>query len=117
MLYLDKCWRDLQILFSGDGTSPERSASALVKGQVTHTHEGWIAHIAVLDPVQVRNMSEDLATITPIEVRSVLTAKPALALNDDFEKEVEYVSHYLRAALAFTTGLSELGNGLVYTIG
>jgi hypothetical protein len=117
MLYLDKCWRDLQMLFSGDGTSPARSASALVKGQVTHTNGGWIAYEAVLDPAQVSEIALDLATISPTEVRSVLTAQRTLGLNDDFEKEIEYVTHYLRGALAFTKGLSELGNGLVYTIG
>lgn len=117
MLYLDKCWHELQMLLRRDGDSPKRPAFRLVEGQVTQTSDGWISYTAVLDPRQVAEISKDLATVTPEEVRASVMSGHTLGSDRDLEKDVEYVIHYLREALLFTTALSESGNGLVYTIG
>jgi hypothetical protein len=117
MLYLDKCWHELQIIFGLDDASPRRPAFALVDGNVTYINEGWISHVAVLDSAQVAEVSKDLASITPSEVRDTLIATHTFGPQRDLEAEIEYVTHYLADALTFTTSLAEHGDGLVYLIG
>jgi hypothetical protein len=117
MLYLDKCWSELQLLLGGDSSSPNRPAFQLVEGNVVHLPGGWISHIAVLDPAQVVEIAKDLSVITQGQVRAKLTATRAFEFRDDLDEEFNYVVHYLRDAVTFTTGLSERGDGLVYMIG
>lgn len=106
MLYLDKCWSRLQMLF-GDGSERPRASAALVHGQVTHTGYGWIPHIQVLDPADVAEFARDIVCVDEEEVR---------ALTDD-ETERDYVLRYLADAKGFVTRLAARGDGLVYLIG
>ena len=117
MLYLDKCWRELQLLFKGDGMRPDRPSIRLVSGNVRETGMGWIPHIAVLDPTEVSEIATDLATVTSSEVRSMFAANPHLEERHGADEEFAYVTQYLRDALTFTSELSDLGLGLVYMIG
>jgi hypothetical protein len=117
MLYLDKCWRELQVLLGGDSSSPNRPAFQLVEGNVVHVPEGWISHFAVLDPAQVVEIAKDLTVISPGQVRAKLTATRTFGPRDDLDEEFRYVIQYLRDAVTFTTSLSERGDGLVYMIG
>jgi hypothetical protein len=117
MLYLDKCWAELQELLGANSPSSPRPAFALVAGRVTHTSEGWIPHIAVCDPAEVAAIASDLALITEAEVRLVLTDSGILRRHKDVEEELDYVNHYLREAQLFTSDLASAGKGLVYMIG
>ena len=80
-----------------------------MEGNVVHVPEGWISHFAVLDPAQVVEIAKDLTVISPGQVRAKLTATRTFEFRDDPDKEFQYVIHYLRDAVAFTTGLSERG--------
>jgi len=117
MLYLDKCWHELQMLLNPDQAAPGRPAFWLVEGDVTQTQGGWIPYMAVLDAQQVAEVARDLATVTPAEVRGMLATTATFGRLVDRDKEFGYVTHYLADALAFTTRLSERGKGLVYMIG
>ena len=123
MLYLDKCWSDLQLLLGPLDGQPERPAFQLVDGQVTHIETGWIPFERVLSPAQVQEVAADLATVTDTDVRRIAALYPrsnAAAWTsdlDDVEIEREYIAHHLAAAQSFTARLASDGRGLVYLIG
>ena len=74
MLYLDKCWDELQSLFHQEPGSPVRPAHRLVAGQVTMVGWEWEPHIAVLDASEVAAAAADLATVTDDHVATWLRA-------------------------------------------
>ncbi|MCU1439043.1 MAG: hypothetical protein JWP85_40 [Rhodoglobus sp.] len=114
MLYLDKCWRELQELFGRDGLP----ALLLVGGQVTHTAYGWIPHIQVLSPDQVRLVARHLCTFGEADVFAArLRSRGGDGTVNDDPDELNYVVHYLDAARDFSTSLASEGLGLIYTIG
>ena len=115
MLYLDKCWNELQILLGPESGLADRPALQLVAGQVTHTETGWIPFERALNPVQVRAIAVDLATFEEADIRRIL---PRLRRRDESsEEEYEYVAQYLSDAQEFTARLASDGRGLVYLIG
>jgi hypothetical protein len=115
MLYLDKCWQNLQAVFNTGEDAPERPAYELVRGEVTMTDSGWIAVVRHLDPLTVRRIADDLALVDECQVMSALSGSPRLLR--DFESDVDYTLHYLADARAFTEGLARTGTGLAYLIG
>jgi hypothetical protein len=117
MLYLDKCWRELQLLFATPAGAEQRAALSLVSGSVTHTNEGWIPHIRVLDRDEVAGIAEDIVTVGESEVRTMLTPNGGAYPPDGFEGEFRYVMHYLNDAKEFSSRLAKEGRGLVYMIG
>jgi len=114
MLYLDKCWRELQVLLGE--TRPARS---LVEGQVVMHAEGWDGHTSVLDPAEVSIIADDLAQVTDDQVSAMIVQnRDAYRHRDvDIDAEVKYVLSYLHDAQHFTRALAEDGFGLVYLIG
>lgn len=115
MLYLDKCWRELQILLSSPAGASTRPAARLVQGQVTHTDMGWIPHEQALSPEAVSAIAADLATVDESDIRKTLRRfnRP----DDSEDQEYEYVTQYLADAKEFATRLAREGLGLVYLIG
>ncbi|WP_440712636.1 hypothetical protein [Gordonia sp. FQ] len=114
MLYLDKCWYELQRLFvpARDDPHPRpRMAFELVRGAVSET--GCGAHspfTAVHGPDVVAAIALDLARVEPIDDEKA-------ALIGRWNSSADYVNHYLTAAQEFTAGLTRDGLGLVYLIG
>lgn len=114
MLYLDKCWRQLQSLTSPPGGRP-RPSHALVAGDVTYTGGGWLPWIDVLTPSEVDDVARDLVLLDASDVEARF-APPGNGTGEDRD-EREYVTHYLRAAQDFTAQMQQRGWGLVYLIG
>jgi hypothetical protein len=115
MLYLDKCWYQLQILFSTEPVVPDRPALRLVEGQVTDTEMGWIPHERALSAAEVAEIAADLATIGEADIRRLL---PQLNRWDETpEQIVGYVTKFLADSQEFTSRLAAGGRGLVYMIG
>jgi hypothetical protein len=115
MLYLDKCWRELQVLLGPESGVAHRPALQLVDGQVTDVEMGWIPYERALSPAQVQAVAADLATVGEPDIRRLL---PALnRWNDAADQEFSYVAEYLAAAQEFTAALTKDGRGLVYMIG
>ena len=118
MLYLDKCWGQLQELLRPGSGRPESVAYQLVEGEVTHTSEGWIPFTRVLDPAQVREIAEELSQIGEADVLAarVRTFGGDGFVNDDPD-ELRYVMQYLNDAKSFVDALAKDNLGLVYMIG
>lgn len=115
MLYLDKCWQQLQTLLGPNSGAPARPAFQLVEGQVTHVDMGWIPHERALSPEDVQLVAADLATVDESDIRRML---PSMNWWNDSEEQIyEYVAHHLAAAQEFTAKLANGGHGLVYLIG
>lgn len=114
MLYLDKCWWELQKLLEGPADLPARPAAALVAGRVIETTEGWIPHCAVLTPDEVSAVATDLATVTERDVHRLLDGWPrSWRQTDDFA----YVAQFLGDAKEVTQRWADAGFGLVFMIG
>jgi len=114
MLYLDKCWRELQGLLGASRGEPFRAAFQLVKGQVTHVEDGWIPFEHALSPAQVQSVAEDLATVTDEDITRLVGSCSAC---EDPDSEHQYVAQFLAAAQEFTARLAADGRSLVYLIG
>jgi hypothetical protein len=117
MLYLDKAWREFQLLLATPEHASPRPALSLVDGRVTHTGMGWIPHFAVLSPEQVSAVSADLATVSEPDIRTMIAGGQRVFPQDGIEGEISYVFRYLRDAQTFCAELSEKGLGLAYMIG
>jgi hypothetical protein len=115
MLYLDKCWYELQVLLGPASGVVDRPALQLVDGQVTNVDLGWIPYERALSPEQVREVAADLATVGESDIRGLLTELNRW--NDSPEHSFSYVAQYLAAAQNFTAQLARDGRGLVYMIG
>ncbi|WP_104091694.1 hypothetical protein [Arthrobacter sp. GMC3] len=116
-LFLDKCWWDLQQLFGGMDPESTRDAYELVRGNVTEYGYGWIPFDRVLSAEEVFKVSIDLASVDLPELYQNFTPHMSpdwAAIMDGRRSAVE---SYLEAARKFTVQLSELGLGLIYSIG
>lgn len=116
MLYLDKCWRELQVLLGPKSGIENRPALQLVDGSVTDTPTGWIPYERALSPAEVHAIAGDLATVGESDIRRLM---PLIAWRgaELEEGEYEYIAQYLAAAQEFTQKLAREGRGLVYLIG
>jgi hypothetical protein len=115
MLYLDKCWYELQMLLGPQSGIADRPALQLVEGRVTEVGMGWIPYERALSPAQVHAVAADLATVGEPDIRRLL---PTLnRWKDSANREFSYVAEYLAAAQEFTAALAKDGRGLVYRIG
>ena len=117
MLYLDKCWSELQALLGASEDRPARRSFALVEGAVTHTDEGWLPFYRALSPYDVRQVADDLAKVDANDVNRLLAEHPRWGEHHGEEMEREYINQYLTDAQSFTAELSRDGLGLVYMIG
>lgn len=115
MLYLDKCWSELQLLLGSPEGHATRPAARLVEGQVTHTAMGWIPYKQALSPAEVKSIADDLATIGEFDIRRKLPTNNRPHGSED--DEYRYVAQYLDEATKFTARLASEGRGLVYLIG
>ncbi|MBC7441029.1 MAG: DUF1877 family protein [Ramlibacter sp.] len=115
MLYLDKCWSDLQHLLGSAPDQPDRPALQLVGGRVTFTSTGWIPYERALGPAQVKAIAADLGTVVEADIRRMVSEFPPLY--GSAEQTYEYVAQYLADAKHFTARLATGGWGLVYLIG
>lgn len=115
MLYLDKCWWELQELLGTVSEAPKRPAFQLVEGRVTDTPTGWIPFERALSPDQVKAVAADLSTVSEQDVRRMLSESQDPRASRP--EEYDYIVHHLAAAQAFTESLAANGLGLVYLIG
>ncbi|MGO1971551.1 MAG: DUF1877 family protein [Propionibacteriaceae bacterium] len=118
MLYLDKSWRWLQRLTSGDATP--RSSHRLVQGNVTYVEEGmaWHPWLRVIAPDEVAAIAADLALLGPQDVQAML--RQELRRFDSgaaFVQEEAYIVHFLHAAQRFVSDMSRTGMGVITMIG
>jgi len=115
--YLDKAWPGLQRLLGAEGPDAGMShpAAALVLGRVTMTSEGWIPHVSVLDPEQVREASLDLDARMP----SLLMELSGSEVDDGPRDPgaLQSVRHYLGVLQRFAAEQASAGKGVVYMIG
>lgn len=116
MLYLDKCWRELQWLF-GDEDGPFRPSFDLVRGQVTMTHCGWIPYFGVLDADEVTAVAQNIAQVTAADVHHLLEDHPELCRGDDVDGERRYIMELLGHAQQFLASMMTRRSGLIYMIG
>ena len=114
MLYLDKCWHELQQMFGPNSGASARPAFALVEGQVTHVEMGWIPYERALSPREVQEIASDIATVGDDDIRKFMAQRPS---RSDDEQEFSYVQQFLGEAQHFVTRLANDGRGLVYMIG
>ena len=117
MLYLDKCWWELQRLFSARPGEVERPAAGLVRGRVREHSNGWDAFLRVLDPAEVAHVAADLALFGEADVRAMFEQSPQSESSRDPDAEIRYVVEYLADATAFVTDLARTGRGMIYLIG
>ena len=117
MLYLDKCWRNLQVVLGPRGTEKARVAYELVRGEVTMRADGWDAFVRYLEPTTVGSIAGDLAAVDECQVMDGVAELRRQRPIDDYASEVDYTLEYLSAAVGFTTDLARQGKGLVYLIG
>jgi len=119
--YLDKAWRGLQLLIEdSDPERIDRPAATLVAGQVTFVEYGWVPHIGVLDPDQVRAAAADLQVVTeniPPEWRPRRRRSRARTGPGSLLLEQDYINEYLEVLKEFTATLAEQGKAMIYLIG
>lgn len=118
MLYLDKCWRELQALLELQEPLQPRPAYGLVRGNVTMTGEGWIPFVRLVEPDEVAEIADDLTLVEPAHVTEMLTARTASFYpGETIETAEQYIVPYLRDAQKFTRELAGRGDAFVYKIG
>lgn len=119
---LDKAWRFMQQLFADEGEGcrarrpahgrAPRPAYDLVAGDVTYPNgydAGYLPHIGILRAERVREISRDLATISPSAIKSYFLGRGQPA-------EVDCVSEYIKQAHDFTADAASRGHAVVYMI-
>jgi hypothetical protein len=112
MLYLDKAWRELQIVTAPADGKAGRPAHRMFEGQVTHTRDGWLSWVKTLAPDEIPAISADLASIEEGSVRGALQRRSSQG-----DESLAYALQYLEAARDFTASLVGDGRGMVYMIG
>jgi hypothetical protein len=113
MLYLDKCWRELQSLLAGASIEGSRAAYDLVQGDVEMDGDGWWPYFGVLDAARVQAVAADLNTVTEKDVDRWLAMDPLLG----YGEQKEYVLEFLGRAQRFTALLAQQKLALIYKIG
>lgn len=117
MLYLDKSWRNLQLVLGQRRSEATRAAFELVRGDVTMREDGWDSFVRFVGPEVVRDIAADLATVDDCQVMDGIAAGGRQLTMEEYEAEVDFTTDYLTIAIAFTTDLARRGDGLVYLIG
>ena len=118
MLYLDKAWRNLQLMTSpSDPADEPRPAYRMFEGDVTPlgNWEGWLPWVRAIPPEDVAPIAEDLDILTRADFVPCLP--PRDGDEPGTESEAEYVDHYVNRARRFLRGLEESGRGFAYLIG
>lgn len=113
LLYLDKAWRELQLLTGPRTGRPARPSYRMFEGAVTPSFDGygWEPWVRALAPAEVAVVADDLVLLTPLETRRRLRRRAVP------EADVDYAEHYLGAARSFMAGLARDGRGMAYLIG
>lgn len=119
--YLDKAWHGLQLVLAlSHNEEEDRPAEALVAGRVTFVETGWIPHVGVLDPDELRLAAADLALVqidVPEPARSRRRSAPPQLIPGNNLTDLDYLQHNLDELKSFTAALVAQGKGMVYLIG
>ncbi|MBL5973896.1 MAG: DUF1877 domain-containing protein [Candidatus Leucobacter sulfamidivorax] len=113
MLYLDKAWRELQILTGPRelcGTA--RPAFAMFAGEVRMHDLMWEPWVRPLFPADLPEIERDLADLVRDEAERIPEASETVDARGE-----TFVMHFLRRAHEFVAGLVADGRGMVYMIG
>lgn len=121
MLYLDKCWREMQAAFNVWADSP-RPAAELVRGAVTFVDEGaYHAFERTLTPEEVAAIADDLDDfVVDHDLEGERDEDEDEEVAADGSREVSqeaYFRHYVLAARDFCRDMATAGYGLAYLIG
>lgn len=114
----DKAWGEMQRLFSDprrEGVFNPRPAYWLVAGNVHYLPSGeYREHVGVLTAVQVRDISDDLATMTRADVRAFCRCW----WPDEDRRWIEerYVGQFLDEAKEFAADSASRGHCAIYMI-
>ena len=115
----DKAWRSMQCLFADprrEGVFQPRPAFSLVEGDVTWVNEGeYEPHVGILSAQQVRAISDDLATVSHVDVRAYCRHWFPNAIDEPTPEE-QYVTHYLEEAKEFAADSASRGHCAIYII-
>lgn len=115
MLYLDKAWRNLQMMTApSDPFGDCRPAYRMFEGEVSPLEgwEGWLPWVRVILPGEVVAIADDLDTVTRADFI------PWFSRHDGAEEsEAEDVEQFVRRASEFLRGLEATGRGFTYMIG
>lgn len=122
-LDLDKAWSHLQWVTRPRNVEsgwdeilrPPRPAHRMFEGRPTMTDRGHLPWVRALSPAEVREVAEDLATITDDDAAAIMRCQCQGYRDPD--EEVPYAMPYLTRAREFVAGLVGTGRGMVYTIG
>lgn len=119
MLYLDKAWRNLQMMSEpSDPTGVPRPAYRMFEGDVTPLGgwEGWLPWVRAIPPGDIAPIADDLDTITRADFVPWFTRHHSDSV-EEVESEAEYVDFHLDRARRFLHGLANSGRGFAYMIG
>ena len=119
MLYLDKAWRNLQIMTEPSDPFGEcRPAYRMFEGDVTplENWEGWLPWVRAIPPEDVAPIADDLDEISHADFVSWFTRHNNESLEDG-ESEAEYVGFHIDRARRFLRTLEKSGRGFTYMIG
>lgn len=113
-LDLDKAFGYLRRVLFERENDQQRAGLALVSGDVTNTHDGWIPYEAALTAEAVGAIASDLALVDERLVRTKLDVGPYSARTED---DIDYTLEYLQRAKDYLAIVVSEGRGLAYTIG
>lgn len=119
MLYLDKAWRNLQMMTKpSDPAGESRPAYRMFEGEVTPLGgwEGWLPWVRAIPPGEVARIADDLDAITRADFIPWPTRHNS-EWGDEEESEAEYLDYHLDRARSFLRGLERSGRGFTYMIG
>lgn len=119
MLYLDKAWRNLQLMTKpSDPAEEPRPAYRMFEGDVTPLDdwEGWLPWVRAIPPEGVPPIADDVDTLTRADFVPWLPRHSSESGDGD-DSEAEYVDHYMNRTRRFLRGLEESGRGFAYMIG
>ncbi|MGX1596003.1 DUF1877 domain-containing protein [Dietzia maris] len=119
MLYLDKSWRNLQMMTQpSDPDERARPAYRMFEGAVTPlgNWEGWLPWVRAIPPEDVAWIADDLDAITRADFVPWFSRHSG-PFGEDHEAEADYVDHFLGRARHFLRGLVTSGRGFAYLIG
>jgi len=115
----DKAWGPMQCLFSDprrEGVFNPRPAYSLVAGNVHYLDSGeYRAHVGILSARQVREISDDLETVSRADVRGFCRCWISDERARPVEEE-EYLAQFIEEAKEFAADSASRGQCAIYII-
>jgi hypothetical protein len=114
-LYLDKAWGVLQALTGPTAEGPARDSFRMFEGAVKHHDRGWDPWFRTVLAEEMVAIATDLVRVRDSDLERLIRGHP---LDDrDIQADIDWATHYLRAARVFAADCAGRGRGMVYQIG